>query len=96
VEAIMTKVSDFPEGYDVPEFIKGCRATWHKNLKLPNNVGIPATKEINGIPYRLCAWTEIDDTKIIKKDLEIIKKLTEARHITCLKMHKKYQCVYIA
>ena len=82
----MTKVSDFPEGYDVPEFIEGCKAIWHKSLE--PNIVVPATKEINGIPYRLYAWTEIGDAKFIKKDLEIIKKFTKARHITCLKMHK--------
>jgi len=28
----MTKVSDFPDGYDVEEFIKGCESIWHNIL----------------------------------------------------------------
>jgi len=90
----MTKVSDFPDGYDVPAFIEDCKAIWHRNLETGSK--IPAVKNIGGIPHRLYAWTEVDDVKLIEKDLEVIKRFTKARHIASLKMHKKYQCVYIA
>ena len=90
----MTKVSDFPEGYDVDEFLKSCSAIWNAGLNPPE--AIPASKKINGIQYRLFAWTEIDDAPMIQKDLETIKTLTKARHITSIKLQKKYQCVYIA
>jgi len=90
----MTKVSDFPEGYDVNEFIESCRAPWHTPLEPPEE--IPQFKTINGIQHRLVAWTEISDTRLIKKDMETIKRLSGAHHVVSVKIGKRFQCVYMA
>jgi hypothetical protein len=90
----MTKVSGFPDGYDVEEWLKSCNEIWHTGL-YPNKK-VPIEKYINGIKYRLFAWTELGDAPMIQKDMEIIKEHTKARHIASLKIGKKYQAIYIS
>ena len=90
----MTKISDYPDGWDVEEAERYFSEVWHKTLNVPKY--IPVTKMINGIQHRLYEWSEVKEAVRIDKYLEFVKQKTGSRHVSVVSIGKKYRGIYIA